>query len=85
MRGLSPGEYPNLILFPPKCLEPYLYPRALKTVTLIESHQWEATALCSLEDYPDCVAMAILPECIVILATLLIAGHNADGQYKVIC
>jgi len=35
----------------------------------------------------DCEAMAIITECIhvVILATLLIAVHHTDGQYKVIC
>jgi len=39
------------------------------------------------EDYNDCVAMAILTECIVIpgTCTLLIAVHHTDEQYKVIC
>ena len=82
VRGLSPGESPNLRLSPPKCHISYIrtIPYALK----IESQQWEATALCPSENYHDCVAMAILTEYIVILATLLIAEHHTDGQYKVI-
>ena len=69
-------------------LESYLYPLAFKTVKFIETLKaYNGKPLCYAPERIIMImwqCLAILTECVVILATLLIAVYHTDGQYKVI-